>query len=348
MILIDGSKGEGGGQIVRTAIALSACTSIPFEIKNIRAKRKKPGIMRQHLTAIKAVAEICSAKVGNAEIGSENLTFVPGKIKSGDYSFSVGTAGSAMLVFQSVLPPLLMAQKPSRLILEGGTHNPWSPPYHFIERVFLPAIECLGFRFKAKLDCWGFFPAGGGKVELLIEPDNSNKSVFDLSSRGEFIKSEILAAVKNVSIEIAQDEARIVADRIKAEVAKSEAIEVPSPGPGNVAMAYLEYENTREMATGFGAFGLSRGKVASSIVRETNRFIRSKAVVGEHLADQLLVPLALFGGGTFCTLPLSDHFKTNAEIVEMFLDVQIISSQIEKDLWRVEVRKELGGANGMG
>ena len=170
MIEIDGSEGEGGGQVLRTALALSCTSGMPFRIMKIRAKRKKPGLMRQHLTAVLAAAQISAAKLSGAEVGSLSLEFVPGPVRAGEYRFAVGTAGSTMLVLQTVLSPLLKASTPSRLILEGGTHNPFAPPFDFVQRALLPLVQRMGPVITATLHRYGFYPAGGGEVEVEIHP----------------------------------------------------------------------------------------------------------------------------------------------------------------------------------
>ena len=169
-IMIDGSMGEGGGQVLRTALALSVVTQKPFAVERIRAGRKKPGLMRQHRTAVDAATTICGARVDGGELGSQRLTFEPGRVRSGEYKFSVGTAGSACLVLQTVLPPLLTADGPSRLVLEGGTHNPWAPPFDFLKKAFLPLLHKMGARVSTKIERHGFYPAGGGRFCVDIEP----------------------------------------------------------------------------------------------------------------------------------------------------------------------------------
>jgi RNA 3'-terminal phosphate cyclase (ATP) len=166
MIEIDGSEGEGGGQVVRNACALSLVTGEPVRITNVRAKRSKPGLMRQHVTAIEAACAIGSATCEGLEVGSSDLTFRPGQVAAGDYRFSVGTAGSTGLVLQTVLMPLLLADGPSRLVLEGGTHNMLAPPFEFIQRSFLPIVRRMGGQVEARLVRHGFYPRGGGRIEV--------------------------------------------------------------------------------------------------------------------------------------------------------------------------------------
>src|SRR5262245_2007058 len=160
-ITIDGSAGEGGGQILRTALALSLVTARPFRIERIRAGRPKPGLLRQHLTAVQAAAKVGAARISGAEVGSLELTFEPTGLRGGAYDFAVGTAGSATLVLQTLLPALLRAREPSQLTIEGGTHNPYAPPFDFLARTFLPVLRRMGAAIEARLEAPGFYPAGG-------------------------------------------------------------------------------------------------------------------------------------------------------------------------------------------
>lgn len=180
VISIDGSHGEGGGQILRTALSLSAVTGKPFAIENIRARRSKPGLMRQHLTAVKAAAAICGAKADGAEVGSTRLRFEPGSLKAGEYAFNIGSAGSTSLVLQTVLPPLALADGASRVTLQGGTHNTGAPPFEFLDRAFLPLIRRIGFNADVELRRFGFYPAGGGEVRVEIQaPSTLEPLVID-------------------------------------------------------------------------------------------------------------------------------------------------------------------------
>jgi RNA 3'-terminal phosphate cyclase (ATP) len=170
MIELDGSVGEGGGQILRTSLALSMCTGQPVTLNNIRAKRAKPGLMRQHLTCVDAAREVSGAQVQGAELGSQSLAFEPGRVRAGDYRFNVGTAGSCTLVLQTVWPALLLAGERSTLTLQGGTHNPMAPPFHFLERSFAPLVRRLGAGVSLTLRRHGFYPAGGGEMQATVEP----------------------------------------------------------------------------------------------------------------------------------------------------------------------------------
>src|SRR5215470_13994646 len=167
-IRIDGSFGEGGGQILRSSLSLSLVTGKPFRIENIRANREKPGLLRQHLTAVPAAAEVGAAEVEGASLGSKALSFVPGKVRAGEFRFAIGTAGSGTLGHQTILPALITAVGPSRIDIEGGTHNPAAPPFDFLERSFIPLIERMGPKVKFELQRFVFYPGGGGRMVLEV------------------------------------------------------------------------------------------------------------------------------------------------------------------------------------
>jgi len=332
MIRINGAEGEGGGQILRTSLALSMCTGQPVMLENIRAGRRKPGLMRQHLCCVHAAAQICDARVTGAEVSGQNLSFEPGKVKPGSYSFAVGTAGSAMLVLQTVLPALLLADAPSQVLLEGGTHNAMSPTYHYISEVFLPALARLGCKFRCEIERWGFFPAGGGRVRVDIEPVNGAWKKLDMTLPGRFVKASVLCAASKIPWEIADDESSAIVNACRFEISERRAITVESPGPGNVAMIRLDYENSSAMFTGFGELGVSRKKVASDVFRAANHFFKSGAAADEHLADQILLPMALAGGGSFTTTVATEHTKTNISVIRHFLEVDFrLSEQTDKN-----------------
>ena len=337
MITIDGSFGEGGGQILRTALALSLVTARPFRIENIRAGRKNPGLLRQHLTAVNAATEISRAEVEGAAIGSRELTFAPCSVVAGNYVFAVGTAGSTTLVLQTVLPALLVASSKSKLILEGGTHNPFAPPFDFLEKAFLPQVNRMGPRVTAELERPGFYPAGGGRMNVTVEPAAALNRL-DLLNRGEVRARRAKAVVANLPLSIAERELKVIASKMSwpLESMKSESIE-RSPGPGNIVTIEIECEHVTEVFTGFGEQGLRSEAVAEKAVQQARRYIGSEAAVGEHLADQLLIPMAMAGTGSFTTLPLSRHATTNIAVIGKFLDVAIGSSQSADRVWKVEI-----------
>src|SRR5687768_8050769 len=236
MLTIDGSMGEGGGQILRSALALSVITGTPFRVTNIRANRDCPGLRRQHLTAVRAAAAICGGDTVGAEVDSRELTFRPGKLTPGDYTFDIGSAGSTTLVLQTVLPPLLLADGPSTLILEGGTHNPGGPPADFVERVFLPAINHMGPRVRFALERPGFAPAGGGRLMVTVEPA-AKLAPLQLVERGKVRRRRARAVVAGLPRAIAERELKVVADRLGWGAGELEVQELPQAyGPGNVLL----------------------------------------------------------------------------------------------------------------
>lgn len=337
MLTIDGSFGEGGGQILRTALGLSLATGTPFHIEKIRAGRKTPGLLRQHLTAVQAAAEISKGDVTGASIGSRDLTFRPKPAVPGTYGFAVGTAGSATLVLQTVLPALLTAPGPSNLTLEGGTHNPWAPPFDFLAKAFLPLVERMGPRIAATLERRGFYPAGGGRFTVAIEPARA-LSRLDLLERGEIRSALAKAIVASLPASIARRELQVIERKLSLPGLVSRVEEDrDSTGPGNVAVIVLECERLTEVFTGFGQQGVRAETVAERLVDETRRYLSAGVPVGPHLADQLLVPMALAGGGSFRTLPLTRHSTTNIEIVRLFLGTRVAVTP-EGDLaHRVEI-----------
>lgn len=322
-IQIDGSFGEGGGQILRSALGLSLVTGRPFDIHNIRARRRKPGLMRQHLTAVQAAATISNAKVEGAEIGSKILSFVPGDVRPGEYRFAVGTAGSATLVFQTILPALLQVGS-SRVAFEGGTHNPWAPPYPFIEKAFLPILRRMGADVDMTLERHGFYPAGGGRFVATFGEAQPLRPV-ELLDRRKFVRRLAIAKVAQLDLSIAKRELTVVQERLGFGREECVAMEVKdSAGPGNILTLEFEDQNGAcEVFTGFGEVRRPAEVVAKNAIRDARNWIRGDVPVGEFLADQLLLPFALAGGGAFRTLPLSRHSVTNMRIVGEFTGVGI-------------------------
>jgi len=328
MILIDGSQGEGGGQILRSALTLSLLTGKSFRIENIRAGRKKPGLLRQHLTAVEAATRISKAEIAGAEIGSRELTFTPGEILPGEYHFAVGTAGSATLVLQTILLPLATASAPSHLILEGGTHNPYAPPFDFLQKAFVPLINRMGPQVTVKLERAGFYPAGGGKLAVDIHPA-SQLSPLTLMERGELLRKAARAIVCNLPRHIAERELHVVAAKMSLRPEQLHVEEIAKgPGPGNVVIIELAYANVTEIFTGFGEANVRAEAVAAKVVKEAQEYLAAGTPVGAHLADQLLLPLACAGGGAFITLPLTRHAETNLAIIQQFLAVDMITEKL--------------------
>lgn len=325
-VRIDGSLGEGGGQVVRTSLALSMITQRPFVIENVRAGRKKPGLKRQHLTAVRAAATISNAKVEGDELSSSYLAFEPGPVQNGEYYFSIGTAGSATLVLQTVLPALMLSDLPSKVTLEGGTHNQWAPPFDFLQRAFIPVLERFGPRILLTLHQPGFYPSGGGKFTAEIIP-SKNLRPLELLERGELIKKDVTALVANLPASIARREVETALRSLRWPSQSGQYREVVANGPGNVVLIVIEYQNVCEVFTACGRLGVPAEKVAKEAVREAKSYLACSAAVGPHMADQLLLPLALSAaqgkGGQFSTLELTQHSLTQIEIIRKFLDIDI-------------------------
>lgn len=332
---LDGSQGEGGGQILRTALSLSMCTGQPFRIINIRAKRKSPGLMRQHLTAVQAAAEICGAAVEGGHVGSQELRFTPGKIRGGDYRFAIGTAGSCTLVFQTVLPALLQADEPSRVRLQGGTHNPMSPPFHFLERAFLPLLNRMGAEVSLELKRFGFYPAGGGEFTATIQP-TASLAALTLEDPGPRLQAYAESFCAALPAHIARRELEVVHKRLGwgEEQLLLRGLS-NDQGPGNALLITVEQESVTEVFTGFGEKGVSAETVAEGTVEQLRRYLISGAAVGAFLADQLLLPMALAGRGSFTASSLSRHTVTNAEVIGKFLDIGIGMERLAGDAYRI-------------
>ena len=329
MIRIDGSQGEGGGQILRTSLSLSLLTGKAFRIEGIRAGRAKPGLLRQHLTAVLAAAEVGGAAVVGAALGSLDLTFTPGVVRAGEYRFAVGTAGSGTLVFQTVLPALMLAGATSRVVIEGGTHNMAAPPYDFLKRTFLPLVERMGPRVVLHFERYGFYPAGGGRFVATIEPVRA-LTPLHLGERGPITSRRIHAVVANLSRKIAEREVHTAAGAL-GWGPETHDIKVTreSSGPGNVVMVEVATAEVTELFTAFGQLGVSAEKVGGDAARDALEYLGSRAVACEHLTDQLLLPLAMAGAGSFTAVKLNPHARTNIEVISKFLPVRFETSSAD-------------------
>lgn len=342
MLILDGRFKEGGGQILRSALALSMITKTPFTINYIRGKRKKPGLLRQHLTCVEAAVAISNSDAIGAELKSDSLIFTPKDVVGGDYHFKIGSAGSASLVLQTILPPLLTADKSSTVIIEGGTHNSMAPPFDFLEKVFLPIINKIGGSVRMNIERYGFYPVGGGKIVVTIKPRKLSELI--LNDRGLIKNIAITGIVANISLNIARMESLYIADKLGDQLDDEIKIsckfnEVPSPGPGNAAMVAIESEHVTELFTGFGARGISWKQVAHGVFKESLGYLSDDVAVGEHLADQLLIPMAIGAGGSFITGPLSLHTETNIDIIKRFLDVEIDVLAVTEKKNQIKIKK---------
>jgi RNA 3'-terminal phosphate cyclase (ATP) len=322
MIALDGAHGEGGGQVLRSALTLSMITGQPFSIVNVRAGRARPGLMRQHLAAVQAAAKIGGAVVQGAELGSHALTFTPGELRGGDYEIAIGSAGSCTLLLQTGLPALRYADAPATLRISGGTHNPMAPPAQFLQRSYLPLLAKMGGQVGLELLRSGFYPAGGGVLAASVQPC-ARLHPIDLVERGAPVESYAESVVASIRRGVAQRELDVVRECLGWETAQLHLRALPADqGPGNVLLLTLVYQHVTEVVAACGEKFIRAEDVAGQAVRAASAFLSHDGAVGEHLADQLMLPLALAGGGSFSCAAISDHMRTNAEVIARFLPVR--------------------------
>ena len=340
MLTIDGSFGEGGGQILRTSLTLSLLTGKPFILHHIRSNRRKPGLRKQHLTCVQAAAKVGNAAVVGAELNSQTITFEPGEIQAGSYRFSIGTAGSTMLLFQTLLPVLLQTELPSHLELEGGTHNGMAPSFEFIERTFLPVINQMGVQVDLELKRPGFYPKGGGLVSAKITP-TSRLTRWKLLKRDSVLRKEGFALVSQLPKHIANRELKKLGRELRLESAQLHLIEESRAiGAGNVCWVEIETDTLTEVFSRPGELGVSAESIAGSVAREVKQWLKAEVPVGEHLADQLLIPLAIGSGGSYLTTTPSEHTRTNIAVIQQFLNVEIEIEQLTDPTWKICVEPE--------
>ncbi|BAY19555.1 RNA 3'-terminal-phosphate cyclase [Anabaenopsis circularis NIES-21] len=339
MIDIDGSYGEGGGQVLRTCLSLAAITGEPVRIANIRAGRKKPGLAPQHLTAVRAAAKICQAQIQGDALGSMMLEFIPSSpVQAGSYTFDVsevlesGSAGAITLVLQTILLPLALAKGDSQVTLRGGTHVIFSPTMTYIEQVYLPMLKSMGIKASVKLGAWGWYPQGGGEVELLVSGGTQLSSIH-LLERGNLRQVRGLAVVTQLPAHIPQRMANraekiLGAAGLKVSV---QALREKGVAPGAGIFLTAEYENS---LTGFGGFGrwrMSSEKVAEIACEQLLNFHQTGAPVDEHLGDQLILPATLATEESqYQVANVSTHLTTNAAVIEMFGLSRVMVDAVEK------------------
>ncbi|MDB4953714.1 MAG: 3-terminal phosphate cyclase [Myxococcales bacterium] len=317
---IDGSRGEGGGQILRTSLALSIITQRPLRMTRIRAGRARPGLQRQHLACVEAAARLCSAQTHGAELGSQTLEFVPSIGYADHVTIDIGSAGSTTLVVQTILVPAIAASVPLRATIIGGTHNPLAPPFEFLERVFVPQLRAMGADVTLTLVKHGVMPKGGGEVQLETAGKTQLRRL-ELTKAGEIGSRRATVILARIPTHVADRELAVVRERLgKVE---SEIRDLRG-GPANVLMVEIDRGTARELVTEHGEKGTRAELVATRACDDIERYLASGAPVGEHLADQLLLPMAVAGAGRFRTLaPLSLHATTNIATIGAFLDVPI-------------------------
>ena len=324
-IHIDGSLGEGGGQILRTSLALAALLGRPVRINNIRANRKQPGLKTQHLAGVLALGKITDAQIEGAQKHSTSIVFLPRSLKGGNYRFEIATAGAASMLFSAVLPPLLFARQPSEIVITGGTHVPFSPPFQYLERIFLPALRKMGAEVELEIVRWGFYPKGGGEIRARVKPCPTLQGI-QLSRRGPLRELIFSACSAHLPDHIVQREIGQVGKSLAEIRGKlhSHAISCKTLCPGNFVFLEADYEHVK---AGFSALG-KRGKPAEEVAAEVclafRNFDKTAATLDFHLADQLILYMTLaHGDSLFATEKITNHFMTNIDIVRKFLPASI-------------------------
>lgn len=331
LVGINGSVGEGGGQVLRTSLALSVITGIPFTITNIRSRRPKPGLMAQHLKAVEAANAVSAARVEGARLGSQSLEFEPAAIVPGNFQFDIGTAGSTSLVLQTLVSPLSFARAASTVSIVGGTHVPWSPSFDFLALHWLPYMRRIGFDIQLELQVAGFYPHGGGRVQAKVVPIQA-LAPLQLIRRGALKRIRGISAVANLDTSVAERQKTQALKRI-GSLSGNVEIEIrqlPSPSRGTFLLLLAEFEQSQSCFCGLGARGKRAECVADEVVDELLEFLATDGAIDHYLADQLLLPLALATGvSEIRTSRVTQHLMTNAAIVKMFLPTAI---EIDQDV----------------
>ncbi len=344
MIEIDGSHGEGGGQILRTALALSAIGNVPILVKNIRAGRKNPGLRHQHLAAVRAVGRVCGAEIQGDSLGSQTLRFIPEKTRSEDRQFDVGTAGSVTLLLQAIFLPLCLAERDSTLTLIGGTHVPWSPPFHYVSQVLLPTLETMGLSADALIEKWGFYPKGGGRVQLKVSSTKGLKPI-SLVERGFLKRISGFSAIANLPKHVAERQREQALKRIQGELEIDPEIRViydaPSIGQGSFMFLLAEFQRVLAGFSSLGARGKPAEKVADEAVDSLKSYVKSDGCVDPHLADQLVPFMALAkGNSSFTTTEMTEHLFTNLWVIGHFMETKIQTRGDSGGAGRVDILNE--------
>jgi RNA 3'-phosphate cyclase len=315
---IDGSIGEGGGQIIRTSAALSAITGKKMHVYNIRAGRKNPGLQPQHLSSVCAISNICNGKLFGAAVGSQEFTLEPGKIAGGSYAWNIGTAGSVTLLLQAILPAALYSKKYFEFNVIGGTNVPWSPPIENFKHVFLDIMKMMGFDIDLKIEKYGFYPKGGGIVKMSIKPSDPIK--LNLLERGNFEKID-LHSIASSDLKIAQVAQRQVMEFVKTcdmKIGEKNIEYVSALSTGSSLHAHAHYQKCKIGAEVLGARGLPAENVGKDCCFALKKEMASNSAVDSHIADQILLYIALFGGSVRIK-EMTSHARTNIDIIEKFL-----------------------------
>ncbi len=325
MIKIDGSFGEGGGQILRTCLSLSLLKQKPFEITNIRANRDKPGLKPQHIKCIQAATQIAKAEVSNFKLGAQELSFTPHDLIPGEYRFDINTAGSTSLVSQMVCLPLALAKEKSRVVITGGTHVLWSPTHHYLAYQWLPYMRKIGINMKLKFVKAGFYPKGEGKIIIELSPSES-LSPIEVLNKGNLQRIKGLSAVANLDLKVAERQKTQINNRLKKIGVKYyvKVEEMRSRWKNSMVLFFAEYENGSGCFVSLGALGKRAEKVADEAVDQLMEYTSSSGCVDQYLADQLILPLCFTNQKSkFSTTKVTQHLLTIVDVVKKFLDIEI-------------------------
>jgi len=334
MIELDGALGDSGGQILRSALSLSICTQQPFRIANIRIHRDMAGLLRQHLAAVNAAADIANAETSGDQLGSRELIFRPRQCRAGAYAFDVGAAGCG-LVLQAILPPLLLASAPSTVRISGCTHHRGAPPFDFLQRTFVPVLQQMGAQLQLTLLGYGFHPTGGGGIQLDIAPAQLDD--IELHERGARISHFAEAYVSGYPTDVAQRGLMTIGRHLHWNSDQLHLRALPDGvGQANVITITLAHQHITEVFTGIGEHGVRAETIAQSTANEVEHYLARSAPVGPHLADQLLLPLAIRGRGSFTTTMISAHFHANAAVIEQFSGRRVVVEPRD-DAYRVTI-----------
>lgn len=335
MIELDGGQGEAGGQVLRSALALSICTQQSFRLSNIRIHRDMPGLLRRHVAAIEAAADVANADVTGAQLGSRELTFRPRRSHAGDYTFNIGANGSCSLVLQTVLPVLMLADGPSTVQINGGTHHRSAPSFDCLQRAFVPLLERMGAQVKLSLSGYGFPPHGSGGLHADIVPSALNG--IAIHERGARVSQFAEAYLAGFPADVGQRELATIARQLRWNSDQLHVRTLPaSNGRGNAISVTLAFQHVTEVFTGFAEPGVRAETVAQQVALEVAAYLDGSAPVGPYLADQLLLPMALCGRGAFTTTLPTAHFRSNVSVIESFTGRRV-RVEANGDVYRVTI-----------